>query len=108
MAKHKTLGQVFTPLWIVKKILDLIEYYDENVIGKYILEPSSGDGAFLLEIVDRYIDICLMNGYSNDVIKEHLETYIYAVELDEIECNKSINNLNNLVNKKLNCLVSVG
>ena len=51
MAKHKSLGQVFTPNWIVSEILDLVGYNNESILDKYILEPSSGDGAFLLEIV---------------------------------------------------------
>lgn len=60
MAKHKSLGQVFTPDWIVSEILDLVGYNNESILDKYILEPSSGDGAFLLEIVKRYIGVCLL------------------------------------------------
>ena len=59
MAKHKTLGQVFTPNWIIKEILDLVGYNNESILDKYILEPASGDGAFLLEIVSRYINVCM-------------------------------------------------
>ena len=55
MKKIKTLGQVFTPNWIVNEILDLVGYDNETILDKYILEPSSGDGAFLLEIVKRYV-----------------------------------------------------
>ena len=57
MKKIKTLGQVFTPNWIVNEILDLVGYNNETILDKYILEPSSGDGVFLLEIVTRYVDI---------------------------------------------------
>lgn len=56
MSKHKTLGQVFTPTWIVSEILNLVGYNDDTILNKYILEPSCGDGVFLLEIVERYID----------------------------------------------------
>jgi hypothetical protein len=41
MKKHKILGQVFTPKWIVNEILDSLEYNNENILDKYILEPSS-------------------------------------------------------------------
>ncbi|MFM2266817.1 MAG: hypothetical protein RL757_258 [Bacteroidota bacterium] len=102
MAKHKSLGQVFTPHWIVSEILDLVGYHDESILDKYILEPSSGDGAFLLEIVKRYINLCVKKEMGVQEIKERLETYIYAVEIDEIEYHKSILNLNNLVSKMLN------
>jgi adenine-specific DNA-methyltransferase len=102
MTKHKTLGQVFTPHWIIAKILDLVGYDNESILDKYILEPSSGDGAFLLEIVERYINICIEKKIETSVIKTRLEKYIYGVELDEVEFTKSIQNLNYLVNQKLN------
>ena len=101
MAKHKTLGQVFTPNWIISEILNLVGYDNENILDKYILEPSSGDGAFLLEIVNRYINICIDKKIEIHEIKERLEKYIYGVELDEIEYVKSIQNLNQLVHEKL-------
>jgi adenine-specific DNA-methyltransferase len=101
MAKHKSLGQVFTPNWIVSEILDLVGYNSESILDKYILEPSSGDGAFLLEIVKRYINTCIKKEIGVREIKERLEKYIYAVEIDEIEYKKSIQNLNNLVNGEL-------
>lgn len=97
MLKHKILGQVFTPKWIVNEILDLIDYQGSKILDKYILEPSSGDGAFLNEIVKRYIESCKNNHLQNNAIKERLEKYIFAVELDETEYKKSIANLNYLV-----------
>ncbi len=101
MAKHKTLGQVFTPNWIIAEILNLVGYNNESILDKYILEPSSGDGAFLLEVVNRYINICINKKIETPEIITRLEKYIYAVELDEIEYLKSIQNLNQLVNQKL-------
>jgi len=101
MAKHKTLGQVFTPTWIVNEILDLVGYNNDNVLDKYILEPSSGNGVFLGEIVGRYIDICLNKQIETNQIIERLEKYIYGVELDKVEFDKSIQNLDNLVKTKL-------
>jgi adenine-specific DNA-methyltransferase len=101
MAKHKTLGQVFTPTWIVNEILDLVGYNNDSILDKYILEPSSGNGVFLTEIVGRYIDVCKSKKIKTNQIIEWLEKYIYAVELDKIEFDKSIANLNNLVQKRL-------
>ncbi len=100
MAKHKILGQVFTPNWIISEILDLVGYNNECILDKYILEPSSGDGAFLLEIVNRYINICINKKIETQEIKQRLEKYIYGIELDEVEYTKSIQNLNRLVNEK--------
>ncbi len=101
MAKHKTHGQVFTPNWIVTEILDLVGYNNEVILDKYILEPSSGDGVFLLEIVKRYIEVCQKTNTETTEIVRGLEKYIYGVELDEVEYEKSIQNLNNFVKTKL-------
>ncbi|WP_159469126.1 Eco57I restriction-modification methylase domain-containing protein [Dyadobacter sp. 3J3] len=101
MVKHKTLGQVFTPTWIVKEILNLIGYNDDSILDKYILEPSSGDGVFLIEIVERYINVCLNNKLETNQIIDRLEKYIYGVELDKLEFDKSIENLDRFVEKKL-------
>ncbi len=101
MSKQKILGQVFTPKWIVIEILDLINYNGLSILDKYILEPSSGDGIFLIEIVNRYIDVCIENKIDTIEIINRLEKYIYGVEIDTIEYEKSINNLNNFVKDKL-------
>ncbi len=92
MVKHKTLGQVFTLTWIVNEILDLVGYNNDNILDKYILEPSSGDGVFLTEIVSRYIDVCLKQQIETNQIIERLEKYVYGVELDKVEFDKSIEN----------------
>ncbi len=105
--KHKTLGQVFTPNWIVTEILDLVGYNSSSILDKYILEPSSGDGVFLLEIVRRYINISLSHKIDKKTIISNLEKYIYAVEIDEIEYHKSIRNLDNLVSDLLSKEIKV-
>lgn len=101
MTKHKILGQVFTPNWIISEILNLVGYNNEDILDKYILEPSSGDGAFLLEIVNRYIDVCIDKKIETQEIEERLEKYIYGIELDEVEYTKSIQHLNQFVSDKL-------
>ena len=54
----KDLGQVFTPNHIVDLILDEVGYFGEKIINRKILEPSFGDGAFLIKIIQRLIDTC--------------------------------------------------
>ena len=101
MSKHKTLGQVFTPKWIVDEILNLVGYNGAAILDKYILEPASGNGVFLVEIVKRYISACLDNDIETREIIERLEKYVYAVEIDPIEHKKSIQILNDLVKENL-------
>lgn len=100
MDKKKQLGQVFTPKWVVDEILDSAGYYGKKILDKYIMEPASGDGAFLLSIVERFIDESLKAGHKSKKIKSNLAKYIYGIEIDPIEYKKSIKNLNNLVGSK--------
>lgn len=50
--KHS--GQVFTPAFLVKNILDICHYTGTDILQKHIIDNSCGDGAFLCEIVERY------------------------------------------------------
>ncbi len=101
MTKHKTLGQVFTPEWVVNEILNLVNYCDAGILKRYILEPACGDGAFLKEIVKRYIREGKTEKLTTEAIINGLEKYIYGIELDETEYKKCIENLNNIVNECL-------
>ena len=47
-------GEVFTPQWMVKKMLDVegIKQACENIEATF-LEPAAGDGNFLVAILER-------------------------------------------------------
>lgn len=101
MSKHKTLGQVYTPDWIVEHILDAVGYNGQKIFDQYILEPSCGDGAFLSEIVKRYIKETKSSRWSKSKIVLGLEEYIHAIELDTIEWSKCISRLDQIVSQEL-------
>ena len=50
----KNKGEVFTPIPVVNKMLDLIP---SITIKQTFLEPACGDGNFLIEILRRKIDV---------------------------------------------------
>jgi len=97
--KQKKLGQIFTPDWIVKIILDKLNYNNKEILSRYIFEPGCGSGNFLIEIVDRYINYAKKNNYDNDAIKIDLENYIYGIEVDREAYDICIDRLNNLIKK---------
>lgn len=99
--KNLKRTQVFTPQWLVCHILDTIGFTNSTVLGKKILEPSFGDGAFLCEAVKRYIDIALQEGKSKNDIVDELEKCFYGFELDEILYTHTIEKLNLIVKNKL-------
>ena len=95
----KSLGQTFTPSHIVNKMLDLILYNDCSILNKVILEPSCGDGAFLLRIVERLILQAKNNNYNEKDIIRILENNIIGIEIDNFLYKQCLSNLDNLVNE---------
>lgn len=93
---EKSNGRFYTPNYIVKNILDMSGYYDENILCKNVIDNSCGDGAFLTEIVNRYCEISSKKKISKDLIKQELETYIHGIELDANEHKKCIENINKI------------
>lgn len=83
----KNLGQVFTPKWIVDKMISGIKFENET-----ILEPSCGDGAFLKEIVEYILKL----NTSKENKKRILENQIEAFEIDKKVHSLCLRNLNTL------------
>lgn len=83
----KNLGQVFTPTWIVNLMIQ-----DKDLLNENILEPSCGDGAFLMVIVKNILELNI----SLKTKRNFLENNITAFEIDESIYNQCINNLNKL------------
>lgn len=97
--ERKKNGRIYTPLNIVRNILDLSGYTDNNILKKHVIDNSCGDGAFLTEIVERYCKNALKNQISLDSLKKDLSTYIHGIEIEPSECEKCIANLNSVINK---------
>ena len=85
MKKHKSLGQVYTPDWIVDEILENVGYGAERILTSTILEPSCGDGAFLKRIVSLFMQEAKKKKLSEKQIKQKIEKQINAFEIDTEE-----------------------
>ena len=83
MSKEK--GQVFTPNWIVKEMINFCNIND--ITKTKIIDNSCGDGAFICEIVNQIISKKPKN------LKEVLEKNVVGIELDPIAYNECIKNL---------------
>jgi adenine-specific DNA-methyltransferase len=90
-SKEKLTGQIFTPYFIVDKILDDIGYNDSSILGKTIIDPACGDGRFLEKIVERIIK------YSpREKLSENLQ-FVYGWDIDEIAIKQAIEKLDVLI-----------
>lgn len=91
--KIKDLGQVFTPISIVKDILDASNYIGENILKKHVIDNSCGNGAFLTEIIERYANAYMEKNETLIGVEKELKKYIHGIEIDtEIykECLKNL------------------
>src|SRR5438105_2837060 len=55
----ETKGVVYTKRWVVDLLLDLAGYRSPNNLADAVaVEPSAGDGAFLVPMVERLVESC--------------------------------------------------
>jgi methylase of polypeptide subunit release factors len=93
-SQEKLFGQIYTPSFVVHKILNDVGYKSRNILGKKILDPACGNGNFLTEIAKRIIK------YSEaENLKENLEC-VYGWDTDAKAVKECIENLNKLIDGK--------
>jgi len=76
-------GEVFTPQWVVDKMVTIPEIHEKTVdIFATFLEPSAGEGAFLLAVENSKLS-CVTDNYSDDMWNTYALwalTSIYGIE----------------------------
>ena len=96
--KVKEHGQIFTPDYLVKDILDIAGYkVGDSVLQKHVIDNACGDGAFECEIVRRYIKSFYRRSSDKRQLAVELSTYIHGIELDTAAYNVCIAQLNRIV-----------
>lgn len=77
-------GEVFTPCWLVEKMLDLVKGETERIDSRF-LEPACGSGNFLLPILQRKLAAVELTYGKSDFEKRHHAlqalTCCYGIEL---------------------------
>lgn len=102
MYRNKNLkritGSYYTPIWVVDLILDQLGY-KYNIINKRIIDPACGDGAFLAEIVQRYIKDSINMHKPIEDIKALLSTNIYGFDISKQAVEKCKINLDEVASR---------
>lgn len=91
MNKTKLLGQTFTEF---KEIKEMCNLFKGDWLNSKILEPSFGNGQFLIYIIEKIIKKCKRKKMSDNSIKKILENNIYGYEIDLNFRNIAIQNIN--------------
>lgn len=97
MADKKTEGQYMTPDGIVSMILNSIGYTGQHVLTKTIMEPSFGDGAFLINIVQRIVTEGKKAGLTEFEVGAIINSKVFGIEKDEDLYNRALERLNSLL-----------
>ncbi|MDX0299377.1 N-6 DNA methylase [Sinorhizobium meliloti] len=63
-------GEVFTPAWLVEKMLDLVKGETERIDSRF-LEPACGSGNFLLPVLQRKLAAVELKFGKSDFEKRH-------------------------------------
>lgn len=89
-------GEVFTPSWMVKAMLDLVKYDTERIDSRF-LEPACGSGNFLLQVLQRKLAAVERRFGTSDFERRHYAPLalvcVYGIELlaDNIaECRANL------------------
>lgn len=102
--ERKKLGEYYTPLEVVRYILDAVGYtLGEEIEGKKILDPSCGSGTFLVEALRRVIQRFLAKFHKSSahklepeeasMILESMRANIYGLDLNIFACHIAEMNL---------------
>src|ERR1700689_4551974 len=88
-------GEVFTPPWLVEKMLDLVRGETERIDSRF-LEPACGSGNFLVPVLKRKLATVQARNGKSDFEMRHYAllalTSIYGIELLEdtvAECRQN-------------------
>lgn len=89
-------GEVFTPPWLVEKMLDLVKIETERIDSRF-LEPACGSGNFLLPVLRRKL-VAVDKKYTSSDFERIQHALlglmcIYGVELLEDNAKECRNNL---------------
>src|SRR5690606_17593506 len=94
---EKLLGQVFTPVDVAAMMLDEVGYTEDKVLTSTIMEPSFGQGVFLVEAVRRILNASIAQGLTPHETRNILESNIYGIEIDSSLHGHTVRLLNTLV-----------
>ncbi|MBS1684125.1 MAG: N-6 DNA methylase [Bacteroidetes bacterium] len=78
---RKTLGEFYTPDWLVDFTLDKLKI---NWLENRSLDPTCGSGSFLLEIIERKMQASIKAGWNAETTLTHLTNSVWGFDLNPL------------------------
>lgn len=79
---RQSLGEFYTPDWLVDFTVDKAQ--QGTWLGKRVLDPTCGSGAFLVAVIRRIRDEATKAGWDAGLIVEHLCTSVWGFDLNPL------------------------
>ena len=96
---RKDLGVFLTNnINTVDKILDIIDFEDKNIFSRKFLEPSCGNGVFIVRLLEKLFK----NIENKKVVSKFIESNIFFIDIDEKMIEKTKTNISNYFYSKFN------
>lgn len=96
LSSRKDLGVYLTNnINTVDNILDVIEFESADILSKKVLEPSCGNGVFVI----RYLEKLLKLGISEIDFADYIENNLFYNDIDEEMVNVTTKNIQTLYQK---------
>lgn len=99
LSHRKDLGVFLTNnIHTVDKILDIIDFEDENILSRKFLEPSCGNGVFVVRLLEKLFK----NIENKQVVSKFIESNIFFIDIDEKMIEKTKTNISSYFFSKFN------
>ncbi len=99
LSHRKDLGVFLTNnIHTVDKILDIIDFEDENILSRKFLEPSCGNGVFVIRLLEKLFK----NIENKEVVSKFIESNIFFIDIDEKMIEKTKTNISSYFFSKFN------
>lgn len=79
-----SLGEYFTPEWLVEYTLERVGYNGPDILLKKYLDPCCGSGNFLIHTINRYKEQAKKAGWSSENILKGILDHIYGFDLNPL------------------------
>jgi tRNA1(Val) A37 N6-methylase TrmN6 len=99
LSHRKDLGVFLTNnINTVDKILDIIDFEDKNILSRKFLEPSCGNGVFVIRLLEKLFK----NIENKEVVSKFIESNIFFIDIDEKMIEKTKTNISSYFFSKFN------
>jgi len=86
---RKSLGEFYTPDWLVEHAINKLDYSNEQWLVARILDPTCGSGAFLLEAIAQKRRAAHRAGWSAEQIVDMLIASVWGFDLNPLAVQSS-------------------